>query len=448
MNIIKKWFAVLLALILILSMAGTVSAVENEDADKYIQQMINYYLHYQDDAMPDIQFLLRQLAQVDPKKAENWASIMDYWNYVNTDMVKYPGVLPDGLPQDDSLCIVVMGYELANDGSMKRELIGRLETALASAQKYPNAYVVCTGGGTARNDKTVTEAGQMARWLEKKGISRTRIIVEKHALSTVGNAINTYKILADSYPQVTHLALVTSDYHLARSCLLFHTQITLGASAEAPALCVAANAAYLTSRSGSERIDSQASDLSQLTKISINGLSKPDLSTLKSLSVSGGTQGIAGNELSIQVIAHYDTGFYRDVSNKAKYSGIDLAAVGVQDVTISYEEDGITVFTTVQIELLPPETEPPTQPPTTAPTEVPTVPVIEPPAQPAEPEAPPANTGKRWIFPVAVLILLLLVEFVIIKRLAKNKKNRRSKKAAAKEVPVTLPDDDSPLEYI
>lgn len=29
---------------------------------------------------------------------------------------------------------------------MQPELVGRLETALASAQKYPNSYILVTGG--------------------------------------------------------------------------------------------------------------------------------------------------------------------------------------------------------------------------------------------------------------------------------------------------------------
>ena len=450
MNITRKWLAALLALVLILSIAGTVSAADNDEAVKYIQQIINYYLHHQDAATAEIDFLLRELAQIDSQQAADWASIMDYWSYVNTDMTQNPGVLPDGLPQDDSLCIVVMGYALAADGSMKNELIGRLEVALASAKKYPNAYVVCTGGGTAKNDKTVTEAGEMARWLKKKGIDKERIIVENHAMSTVSNAINTCKILKDSYPQVTHLALVTSDYHLPRSCLLFHAQITLDANGEASPLCVAANAAYRAFRSGSESIEGQADNLSQLSKIPIYGLPKPDLSTLERICVSGETQFIAGNELSLQVIAHYDTGFYQDVSSKVKISGIDLAAVGVQEVTVSYEEGGITASATAQIELVAPETEPPTEAPTEAPTELATeLPTGNVPAQPVE-KVPDktATANKGWILPCAIVAVLLIAEYFAVKRFIKIRKRRKAAKAAKKAASTPLPDDDSPLEYV
>lgn len=449
MDIRRTWLAAILALVMILSMAGTVSADEINDADACIQQMINYFRHHGDAAATEIDCLLYELEELDPAKAQLWSSIMDYWTYVNTDMTVYDGVLPDGLPQDDTLCIVVMGYALASDGSMKKELVGRLETALASALKYPNAYIVCTGGGTAKNDKTVTEAGQMAKWLIKKGVNQNRIIVEDKAMSTVGNAINTHKILSESYPNVTHLALVTSDYHQARSCLLFYAQAVLASGETEPLPCVAANAAYKTGRSGPESLESQADNLSQLSKIPINGMPEPDLSKPDHLTVSGSTRYPVGAELDLQVIVHYDTGLYRDVTNHVKYAGSGPAAAGQQEVTITYEERGKTVSATVQIEMLMPETEAPTQPQTEAPTEVLTVPATEMPTQPfVDAPVPAEKPDRQWIYPVTALVLLLIAEFFIVKRLIKVRKRRKAAKAARKARRAELHDDDSPVEYI
>ena len=67
------------------------------------------------------------------------------------------------------LCIVIMGYDLRDDGSMKEELIDRLVVGLSSALKYPNAYVAVTGGATS-DVPGVTEAGQMAQWLMERGL--------------------------------------------------------------------------------------------------------------------------------------------------------------------------------------------------------------------------------------------------------------------------------------
>ena len=446
MNTARKWLAVIFALALILSMAGTVFATQSENATNLIRQMINYYLHYQESATTDIDCLVYEMSERNPAKAETWASIMEYWSYVNTDMTLHPDVLPDGLPQDETLCIVVMGYALASDGSMKQELVGRLETALASAQKYPKAYIACTGGGTAKNNKTVTEAGQMAAWLMEHGISSNRIIVENKSLSTVSNAINTCKILAEDYPRVTHLAVVTSDYHLARSCLLFHAQSLLSFDRGSPLLCVAANAAYPTGRSTAASIDIQADNLAQLANISINGMSKPQLSKLERIDVYGNTRFEADTVPDLETIAYYHTGLFRDVSRHVTYADIDHTQEGLQDMTVIYREGDSSVSSVIQIDLIIPETQPPTQEPTDPPLEE---------TQPREEMIPvqtPASESKfalpPWSLAVGILSILLLVESVILVRFIRIHKQRKAEKAAAEEDRIDLPDDDSPIEYI
>ena len=445
MNIRRKCFALFLVLVLMLSMAGTVYADQKEDTTECIRQMINYYRHYKDDAKKDINCLVYELSRIDEAQAQAWASIMEYWSYVNSDMKLYPDVLPDGLPKSNALCIVVLGYQLSSSGSMRGELIGRLETALKSAEKYPDALIVCTGGGTAKNNKNVTEAGQMAKWLMEKGIDEGRIIVENKSMSTVGNARNTCSILAKSYPQVTHLALVTSDYHLPRASLLFHTQATLSnVNDGTPLVCIAANAAYGTG-SSPESFDAQLSDMLSLTGIKMDGIAKPDLSKLDCILVSGVAQCVAGTDPKLQVTAYYDTGLYRDVTHRVTYSGIDPTTGGMQDVIVSYEEDGTEATMPVQLEIIIPETKPPTEPPTEAPTET---------SAPMPPtEAAPEDDGtefflnRKLIIPLIAIVLLAIVEIWIIIRLIKLKKQDRAAKAAAKEDEKRFRDDDSPLEY-
>ncbi len=111
-------------------------------------------------------------------------------------------VLPDGLPDADELCIVVLGFQLNPDGSMKDELVHRLTVALESTKKYPNSYIVCTGGGTAAENESATEADEMAKWLINQGVDTGRIIVEDNSITTAQNAIFTYDILTSKYPSV------------------------------------------------------------------------------------------------------------------------------------------------------------------------------------------------------------------------------------------------------
>ena len=442
MNIRRKCFAVILVLILAFSMAGTVSADKTEDAAEYVRQMVNYYRYYQDDADTDIDSLIYALAETDVVQAQAWASIMDYWSYVRNDMTIYPDGLPDGLPKTDALCIVVLGYQLNSSGSMRAELVCRLEAALASAEKYPNAYIVCTGGGTAKNNKTVTEAGQMAAWLMEKGIAKERIIVEDKSLSTVGNARNTCQILAQDYPQVTHLAIVTSDYHLPRACLLFHTETTLSNANDGDRLlCVAANAAFETGIAP-ESFDLQLDNLLAIADMKLDGMTKPLLSKLDCILVSGNAECVAGEEPELQVMAYYDTGLYQDVTHRAEYSELFPYLYGMQDLTVTYEEDGVKVSSTVQIDVLAPATEAPTEPKTEPATEA-----LTEATNAADDGTDSRNSFNRWlILPAVAIVLLVVAEALIIIRLIKLKKAEKAAKAAAEA--EKLPDDDSPLEYI
>ena len=170
---------------------------------------------------PSIRALLAELKTVNPDLGRMWEGIADYWFHVCRDFTVNVGRLPEGLPQDDSLGIVVLGFQLLSDGQMAPELVGRLETALACAGQYPNARLIVTGGGTAAGNRSATEADVMAAWLEEHGIEKTRIIVENRSLTTDQNASNTCSILASQYPGIRQLAMVSSDYHVALGSMLF-----------------------------------------------------------------------------------------------------------------------------------------------------------------------------------------------------------------------------------
>ena len=192
------------------------------------EELAVYYGSYGEKAGPKVQELLKELKSVSKKDAARWEKIMDLWGSVGGLSLNYD-VLPDGLSTSDSLCLVVLGFQLNPDGSMREELVHRLETALACAEKYPQALIACTGGGTASENPSVTEAGAMADWLRAQGIPESRLIVEDKSLTTAQNAINTYDILTERYPQVTELAIISSDYHIATGVLLFESEAILRA---------------------------------------------------------------------------------------------------------------------------------------------------------------------------------------------------------------------------
>lgn len=209
-----------LAAVLLVLPVLALGAGAKEQTKPYIEKMLNYILHYQHDARPQVEALLDTIGSVNAGEKEAWEEVLRFWEYCYEEMPVSDGVLPDGLPEDDSMCIVVMGYCLNRDGSMTWELQSRLRVALESAKKYPNAYVLCVGGPTAADGKT-TEAAQMRQWLLRQGVADDRIILEQRSLSTTENAMYSLPVLQKLYPSVEKLAIVTSDYHVRRSCLMF-----------------------------------------------------------------------------------------------------------------------------------------------------------------------------------------------------------------------------------
>lgn len=210
--------------------------------DPVIENIINAYASSGDSRVGQ---LLAELKDADSDLGERWEDILDYWKFVNNQMPINENKLPENLPRDDSLCIVVLGYELNPDGSMPPELIGRLETALACAKQYPRAYILCTGGKTAVSNPKVSEGGKMRDWLKAHGVKASRIITERKSLSTAENAENSYAILRSRYPQVKSVAIVSSNYHIPWGALMFETVFrTKSADAAQGDIHVLSNCAY------------------------------------------------------------------------------------------------------------------------------------------------------------------------------------------------------------
>ena len=146
--------------------------------------------------------------------------LFSYWDRANEkDFVNVD--LKDNLPNDDSMCIVILGYSLSPNGEVRDELMMRLDAGIEAAEKYPNAHVLVTGGGTALLAPSVKEADKMAEYLIDNGIDPSRIIVENNSLSTSENAVYSEMLLRNEYPEINKLFIVTSDYHVPMACSIF-----------------------------------------------------------------------------------------------------------------------------------------------------------------------------------------------------------------------------------
>ncbi len=303
----------------------------NEAEQQSVTEMLTYFKEHGNLAETDI---LRLLADMESNGCENatvWRDIMQTLLEVNREDA-IGTQIPAGLPEDNSLAIVILGYALNDNGTMKSELVGRLETGLALANEYPEAYVVVTGGGTAKNAPEITEGGAMAEWLLEKGLKKERLIVEDRAANTILNAENTYNILKNDYPQVKSISIVSSDYHMPRASALFYTKFRLCAAEQgSEPLILCAGCGYKSGHNGYEAIDLQANNVASIAGISLKDKAAGPLSKLI------GIAAVRRQDGSFVITAHYENGFYREVLH-----GIYTAPAS-GGTRISYSENGVNV---------------------------------------------------------------------------------------------------------
>ena len=264
MRIRKRFVPIILLVLFLFSACGKAS----RPADQIIGEIVTFYGCYGSEADDKVSELLRELSRTDKAQGKLWADIVQYWAYVNNDMVINETALPDDLPKDDTLVLVVLGYALNADGTMQDELLERLKTAKRCAEQYPNAYVLCTGGATASLASDATEGERMGEWLLANGLEPERLIVENRSRTTAENAEFSYQIFRKDYPQIQTAAIISSGYHIPWGALMFEAMFLKSAAEEqTEPLHVAANCACPVENPGydpSNQLRWEASGLFQM----------------------------------------------------------------------------------------------------------------------------------------------------------------------------------------
>jgi len=109
--------------------------------------------------------------------------------------------------------VIVLGAGVRGE-SVTRPLARRLDAAFDYWQRNPDAYIIVTGGLGSR--ATITEAEAMARYLERRGMPRERILLEELSTSTYENLKFAKEILDAHFPDGFSAVLVTNDFHIFR----------------------------------------------------------------------------------------------------------------------------------------------------------------------------------------------------------------------------------------
>jgi uncharacterized SAM-binding protein YcdF (DUF218 family) len=108
--------------------------------------------------------------------------------------------------------IVILGYGLNDNGTMRTILRRRVLTGLTVAQFFPQSPIIVTGGNRRNGN---TEAGQMRKMLMLLGFPDNRIIVEDKANSTVQNAQFSVPLAKEA--DTSGIIVVTSSTHQDRA---------------------------------------------------------------------------------------------------------------------------------------------------------------------------------------------------------------------------------------
>ena len=225
-----------------------INITKSENIDEKIKKLekdlINSYIKENN---TEIDNILDEIMPLDESIYKRDNEIINYWRYIDDKMTIYMDNAPNYLPKTADHAFVVLGFVLNDDGSLKDEAKGRCEVAFRSAKKYPKSKIYITGGGTAKYNKSVTEAGQMKEYLLEKGLDPKRIITEDKAMDTVQNAKNTVKQLYQNH--IKSITVITSDYHIRRSSLLFKGEIMIKADIyDTTPIEIIQNAVYKTGR--------------------------------------------------------------------------------------------------------------------------------------------------------------------------------------------------------
>ena len=120
------------------------------------------------------------------------------------------------LPAD---AVVVLGAGV-NGTQPSLSLYTRLTVALDYLEENPDVPVVLTGGRGYGEE--ITEAQCMYDWLTARGVDPARLILEEQAGNTAENFAFSKKLLEEQGvdPAEDSVAVVTNDFHIARSRLI------------------------------------------------------------------------------------------------------------------------------------------------------------------------------------------------------------------------------------
>lgn len=239
MKIIKRLAALLFALILMISSAQAEWKAAGKNNRRFLQLLDLLAESAEEAALPDAEALNAKLEEIRAVSEDDYdiaRAITDHWNgtvldpeyrmFTYRDEERAFALEQSGLDFSGKHAFVVLGYKL-RDGEMTEELTGRCNAAGAAAVSFPDAIIITTGGATGKNNpNNHTEAGRMEKYLKENWlIDSARIFTEKKAQTTLGNAVNSFRIMKAH--NIETYTIITSYYHQLWAQVVFNAQAAI-----------------------------------------------------------------------------------------------------------------------------------------------------------------------------------------------------------------------------
>ena len=136
-------------------------------------------------------------------------------------MLSRPPETPAPTPTSAS-AVVILGFAHRQSSALSLRFETGLETYFSRMALHEECWLVMTGGDT--NMSGQTEAQYLADKAVARGVPRSRVVLEDLARYTIENALFVFRILdslSTSSSSVQTIYLVTNDFHMLRSSLIF-----------------------------------------------------------------------------------------------------------------------------------------------------------------------------------------------------------------------------------
>ncbi len=167
------------------------------------------------------------------KKTLKWTSVGIFLFFTNSVIFslfcgtwEYPGIKEKQLKKHD-VAIVLGGMSEYNNDletlSIRRPG-DRIFQAVTLYKKGKVKKILISGDSGHLSDRGLHEARQMKEVLVTWGIPETDIITEEKSVNTHENAVETCKLLRQSYPEMKSFVLVTSGMHMRRALGCFQKE--------------------------------------------------------------------------------------------------------------------------------------------------------------------------------------------------------------------------------